>query len=572
MNTDTINPSEPNDARTEAAAFVQHLTQAFEHSAIGVTLQDFDLNIIEANPAFCDLLGYSRPELIEQNTIQLTLEADQERSRQQLKRLKRGDIHGFQIDKRYVHAEDHVIWARVSVSVIENPYGEPNLVLTQVQNITAQRQIKQDLADNEAQLEAIIRSMGEGVMVFDPDGQLIVSNDRITEMFGFEPGTMDDASQLFGGKWKAFREDGTILPLDEYPAAITLQTGEPQREFICFMQKPNGNRVWLEVNTEPVHLGAHGDMVAVVLSMTDITEKRRTQQALEDREEQLSMALDGAQLGTWDWHLGRRELVLNETSSDILGYCATNGRYLLDDVRSHFHPEDVEHIEASMNKHLHGQQSHFNVDARLRNMQNDYVWLNLRGRITERDKQDKPVRVSGMLVDISERKKLEGKLVDLATKDSLTNIYNRGYGSTTLEREMAQARRQEQPLSLMLIDIDHFKRINDDFGHDHGDKVLIEIAEILTDNVRESDLAARWGGEEFAVILPNTPLDAAQAKAEQLLEQVRKQQLPDGRNLTMSVGVTQYRDEESGTEFLKRADLLMYEAKNAGRDRVRAGE
>ncbi|MEM7053945.1 MAG: GGDEF domain-containing protein, partial [Pseudomonadota bacterium] len=209
-----------------------------------------------------------------------------------------------------------------------------------------------------------------------------------------------------------------------------------------------------------------------------------------------------------------------------------------------------------------------NIDARLYNKTGGFVWVNLRGRISKFDTSGIPVRVSGVLVDISDRKRLEDQLVELATTDDLTGLYNRGHGSELLDRELTRAKRSDQPLSLILMDVDHFKSINDEFGHAVGDQVLVKISESLQNRIREVDIAARWGGEEFVIILPDTRLDDAKTIAGELQKGIRSLAKPDGNHLSMSMGVTQYRTDESVSGLLKRADQLLYTAKNTGRNRM----
>lgn len=548
---------------------VQRLARAFEHTSIGMALQDPMGNWLEVNPAFCDLLGYTRNDLIGLSSMELTHSDDIERSLQQLKRLKRGELNSFRFDKRYIHSKGHEVWVRLDVSLVRDDQNQPDFIITQAQDITVQRQIRNALADSEARLEAIIRSMGEGVMVFDLDGQLVMSNDRAAEIFGFSADEMVESSQL-DERWHASHPDGGRVKVEEYPAIITLSTGQPQREVVFCIKKNDGSDVWVEINTEPVRTETNGSMMAVVASISDITERRHTEKALTDSEQRLSLALDGARLGMWDWHLENDDFVLNQIATDILGYGPTEFKHKLPNIQALFHADDRKHILRSMSHHLKGASSQFDIDARLYDKHGGFVWVNLRGRISELDASGTPVRVSGMLVDISDRKRLEDRLVELATTDALTRLYNRGYGSQLLDRELARAERSGHPLSFILMDVDYFKSINDQFGHAVGDQVLIEISRTLQNRTREIDMAVRWGGEEFAIILPDTPLAGAEKVAQQLQTGIRSLTKPDGNHLSMSMGVTRYRANEPVSSLLKRADRLLYQAKNNGRDRIEA--
>ena len=554
--------------RTNNPLSIERLAQIFKHSSIGMAMQDKNGRWLEINPAFCDLLGRSRQQLIGTESHAFTHPDDIERSRHQLKRLRAGELKNFRLDKRYLHSKGHEVWVRLDVSMVRGDEQLPDFVLTQAQNITLRRQIRKNLADSEAQLQAIIRSMGEGVMVFDLDGQLVLSNERAAEIFGLSSANIVESTQL-DERWHVSHPDGRRVQVEEYPAIITLESGEPQREVVFCIKKTDGSDVWVEINTEPVRIEANGSMIAVVASISDITDRRRTQKALADSEQQLNLALDGAHLGMWDWHLESQDFQLNQTATDIIGYELASIRLKLSDIQSLFYEDDRKYITDSMNDHLIGETSQFDIDARLLNKAGNYVWVNMRGRVSEHNPNGNPNRVSGVLVDISERKALEDQLVELATKDALTGLYNRGFGSETLDREIAQTRRSDGMLSLILMDVDHFKNINDAFGHAYGDQVLIEIGKQLQQRLRKTDVVSRWGGEEFAIIMPNTPLKNAHETAHKLMTKIRNLKTPDGNNISMSMGITEYRPEESSMSLLKRADQLMYDAKNAGRDQIR---
>jgi diguanylate cyclase (GGDEF)-like protein len=168
---------------------------------------------------------------------------------------------------------------------------------------------------------------------------------------------------------------------------------------------------------------------------------------------------------------------------------------------------------------------------------------------------------------------LRERLSERAMRDQLTGLYNRHYVQEWLALEMRRAQRHGRPFSAILLDIDHFKRFNDNFGHEAGDLVLRELAGVLKRSGRGSDVASRWGGEEFLLLLPECPLDVAVRKAEELRQQVAKLELEyDNRALgevTVSLGVAAFPDNAQGAEALLRcADEAMYKAKRAGRDRV----
>lgn len=165
-------------------------------------------------------------------------------------------------------------------------------------------------------------------------------------------------------------------------------------------------------------------------------------------------------------------------------------------------------------------------------------------------------------------------LTDQVRTDALTGLYNFRFLSETLPLEMERAQRSLQSLSLILIDIDHFKVFNDTWGHEAGNQALVHLAKVVLETVRKLDMACRFGGEEFAIILPNTELSQAVAVAERLREQLASSPLvlktQETIAITVSLGVDAYSGEvaETADIFLQRVDTFLYAAKHEGRNRV----
>lgn len=160
------------------------------------------------------------------------------------------------------------------------------------------------------------------------------------------------------------------------------------------------------------------------------------------------------------------------------------------------------------------------------------------------------------------------KLNLLASKDSLTNIFNRRMLDEFISQETLKSKRYKQKLSLIMIDIDNFKDVNDNFGHQIGDEVIISLTKIVSKNIRESDIFGRWGGEEFIIILPETSIEDAYIVAENLRKKVQNHNFEKVGSKTISLGVTQFNPSEDILEFIKRTDDAMYKAKRGGRNKV----
>jgi diguanylate cyclase (GGDEF)-like protein len=174
-------------------------------------------------------------------------------------------------------------------------------------------------------------------------------------------------------------------------------------------------------------------------------------------------------------------------------------------------------------------------------------------------------------VGLDEIRTLQSRLSDMANRDSLTGLFNRRFFSDTLERELLRCKREGRPLCCMLMDLDHFKRINDTWGHQAGDEVLCAVAKLLSEHARRSDLICRYGGEEFLLLQFDITPEVALERAETLrrkVEALRFQWAGVSAQMTTSVGISHYpRNVETGVELIRQADLALYAAKAAGRNR-----
>jgi two-component system, cell cycle response regulator len=190
----------------------------------------------------------------------------------------------------------------------------------------------------------------------------------------------------------------------------------------------------------------------------------------------------------------------------------------------------------------------------------------------------KPIKLEELLLRLKrvlrereltqERTKMLEQLKELSITDDLTKLYNSRYFYQQLQNEIKRFYRYHRPLSLLLIDIDHFKYYNDTYGHLEGDKILFKIAGLISSCLRAMDTAYRYGGEEFTVILPETSCDAALIVAERILRTVRTTFFDEnsGTKITVSIGVSEYADGESMSDFIRRTDKAMYVAKGKGRN------
>ncbi len=296
--------------------------------------------------------------------------------------------------------------------------------------------------------------------------------------------------------------------------------------------------------------------------------KHRLDHQLKQSEEWLTLALWGADLGMWDWDTRTNTVLYSGRWAEILGCSLTEIAPNYASWEDRVHPEDLPAMQEAFNAHLESRVPFYESEHRLQPQDGHWVWVQAKGKVTERDLQDRPLRACGVLLDISERKRLEEELRQLAATDPLTGAFNRRYFLHSVGKEISRAQRYARPLTLIMFDIDYFKRINDTLGHEQGDEVLRTMTTRIRQRLRHSDVLVRWGGEEFMILAVETSLSQSVALAETLWAALRDAPFADIGAVTASFGVTEYRPDETLDQWLKRVDDLMYQAKSKGRDRV----
>ena len=194
--------------------------------------------------------------------------------------------------------------------------------------------------------------------------------------------------------------------------------------------------------------------------------------------------------------------------------------------------------------------------------------------VTERKEVEKDLRfaMDRLQSQLIENRLLQDQLREQAIRDPLTNLFNRRYLEETLDRELARAMREVYPLCIVMMDIDHFKKVNDTYGHEAGDLILKTLADTVTSQSRQGDFVCRFGGEEFVLVMPNITIDVAKDRVKSLHRYISSLHITFGRyslKITLSMGISWYpRHGENKKTLLRAADRALYVAKNAGRNRV----
>ncbi len=293
---------------------------------------------------------------------------------------------------------------------------------------------------------------------------------------------------------------------------------------------------------------------------------------LRASEERFHLAVNGAQEGIWDVDLQTDELYHSPRMAQMLGYTEAEMPARQEAWDAITHPADRVHFRNEMDKHFMDPGHVFDMLVRLRHHDGSWRWVQRRGTAL-RDAQGRAMRFSGTHLDVTERKQLEEEVQQLAFYDHLTGLPNRRLFSDRLGQTLTRARRTHSRMALMFIDLDKFKPINDAYGHETGDWVLQSVARRIEGCLRASDTAARVGGDEFLVLLPDVQSnDDALAVAEKIRAELARP-FVSATQLSLwassSIGIAVYPDHANTEEDLLRlGDRAMYQAKKLGGNKV----
>lgn len=303
----------------------------------------------------------------------------------------------------------------------------------------------------------------------------------------------------------------------------------------------------------------------------DITERLQAQEALKASEVHFRTLFEQAAVGVAEIDtLSGRFLAINRKYCDIVGY--SEAEMLQLDFPSITYPDDLADDMAHMEQLKSGQIRSFNLEKRYFHKDGHLVWVDLTvsPMWSPGDPPDKNIAI---VQDITLRKEVEGQLEQLACTDDLTGLVNRRHFLAQAELELSRSIRYGRQMSILMVDADLFKNINDLHGHAAGDSALKQLADIFRGTLRSADMAGRFGGEEFAILLPETDHEMAIESAERLRKVVAESKVPlkTGLSLqfTVSIGVASLTSRDDNLDMLiSLADKGLYLAKNAGRNKV----
>jgi diguanylate cyclase (GGDEF)-like protein/PAS domain S-box-containing protein len=356
----------------------------------------------------------------------------------------------------------------------------------------------------------------------------------------------------------------------------------------------DGTWHWHASNTASL-LDDHGTIIGVVGVDRDITQQRKAQEDLRISENRYKVLAETARDVVWTMSLDGAITYVSPAVEVVRGLTPEEAiRQSLDEILTpssqvlsidYFMGLHADILSGQTPRQFRGQMEYYRKDGTIH-------WADVIATpVLASD--GTVVEVLGISRDISEFKSYEAELhgakvaleeanrsladansqlTNLAAIDPLTGAFNRRHFEETIEKRLLEAQRHEHPISLAIFDIDHFKTVNDTFGHAKGDQVLIELSKLVRLSLRASDELARWGGEEFVVLMPHISANDAMKVAEKLRLKIANHRIADIGVVTVSFGVAEARQNETFDHWLSRADDALYKAKGSGRNAVHVAE
>lgn len=359
----------------------------------------------------------------------------------------------------------------------------------------------------------------------------------------------------------------------------------PIWEFSFRIHTINGDIRFIKSYTY-IKQGSHQDTDSFFSYLFDFTEIRKEIGMHMSLEHRWATAVDCAREGVWEWNIENNEVFFSKHWKGMLGFKEHELPNVLSEWRKRIHPLDVEKVDMVIENHIHNESRLFESEHRLLHANGTYRWILDRGKAVERNDQGIAIRMIGTHVDITERKTMEKMLQDrnqelehlveqvkkLSITDSLTSLYNRRKMNEEINIVRQQFLVNKKPFTIAILDLDHFKKINDQYGHTFGDIALQTFANLLTRQIKSPNLVARWGGEEFLLLFPLNNGQETKRQLDAMQEACSNDQLlryrMDSVHLSFSAGIYEVKNHQNLAEMIKCADQAMYEAKSLGRKQI----
>jgi diguanylate cyclase (GGDEF)-like protein/PAS domain S-box-containing protein len=519
-----------------------------------------DGTVLSWNRSAERVFGYSAAEMIG-HSIARIVPAERQHEEPELMALVRagGDVSQFETQR--VRKDGSKIDISVSLTPIRDAAGDIIAVSKIARDITARKKAERAMRASQKRLLEIFDSAPIGMLIAPIDrSRVIEANHKFCTFLGY---SLDELRKL------SVRDFAHPDDMEESTRGVRLllegsvQTFAFERRY----RRKDGRYVWGRASATLIQ-GDESGTRELLVQVEDIEQRKAAEFELRGAKERLAMALEASDLSIWEFDVAAGVVTLDERWATMMGLPPGPTRTTAAHLAHITHPDDVEKAIQSAVYAFKGDAPGYVQESRLQSASGEWKWVRCSGKVVQRDADGRALRAIGTNLDVSARKATEESIRVMAFFDALTGLPNRTLFLDRLQQAVAAAHRSKKPMSVLYLDLDGFKPINDARGHETGDLVLRDVARRFQRILRESDTLGRLGGDEFAIVAPNT--DAAEAMV--IARRIRGSlEAPisvggDPLPIEVSVGISSYpEDGATPDELLRRSDMAMYRAKVARR-------
>lgn len=526
----------------------------FEDSTDAMYIGNVDGTVGDVNQAWLDLFGLSRKDLHSFNIANQYVDPD-DRKRFLEVMSKEGRAHD---EIRFRRSDGDIFECERSSIAHVDEAG--NLVAFHgiMRDITARKQSERALRESEQRFRALFENTMDAVGLVSPGGQLLEANPAYLELFGY---TQEDIGTL--NVEDQYVDEGERTSFLEWMATHDSAVDDEVQ-----FRKRDGTIMDCLRNVF-VRRDESGNVVGEQSVIRDVTKHKRAEEEVRESEQRFRSLFEQSMDAIYVVDYDGSNMKANRAWLDLFGY-TTDELGALNIVDIYANPEERKPLLRKI------ARTGVVADEVKFKKKDGTVFDCARTVAARRDKKGNIIAFQGIMRDVTKEKRAYDELERLARYDTLTGLLNRRSLLERLEEWLRHVHRYGGEFCVIMLDLDHFKRVNDDYGHQVGDRVLAQTAEVLRQGSRQTDIVGRYGGEEFLVVLPHTDCVGAGVVAERIRTRMERTAMDSGKGytfeITVSLGIGARLDNDDVDSLVGRADRALYNAKKNGRNRVEVAE
>ena len=502
------------------------------------------------------ITGYEDTELIGTYSLNNIYPDDREMVREEaVKCLKGKSFEPYEY--RFVKKNDEIMWILETITPIV--YKGERATLGSFMDITERKKVEEKLRQEEKRFRALAEQSSDIIVLVNRKGIITYENPAVERYLGLKV-----EERIGAGVFERIHPDDLKLSIDTFNM-LSGDINAPDPHFEIRLRHRNGSWHTFElVGSKMIHENV---VEYVIINLRDITERKQMEKELRQSEEKYRTILENIQEGYFEVDLAGNYTFFNDSLCRIHGY--PKEELLGMNNRQYTDKETAKKVFQAFNKVYNTGEplKEFNWQITRKDGAKRFIEASVS---LQKDSSDKPIGFRGIIRDITERKQIEQQLNHIATHDTLTGLPNRMLFIDRLEVALAQSKRNRHKLAVMMLDLDHFKDINDTLGHMVGDQLLKEVGYRLSGLLRQNDTVARLGGDEFIVLLSDLErMEDVIRVAKIVLKAFGQPFVCGNHKLTSStsIGIAVYPDDgEDIDSLLKKSDVAMYSVKMQGRN------